>query len=643
MLALLLVALALAGPHAGSPHAGSPPADPRADANRDAVPDGVGQTVTVAGRALVASGRLGGGIAFFLQDARGGVRISRPMGPPVARGDSVVATGRLSFRDGVAELDRPHVRVIPGGRRVPAPAAYTASRPEAVEGRLVTVEAVVSSRNPVAAGTALLLTLADGSLLVAFAYADRPEAMPLNGYMPGDHVRITGIAGQYDRAAPYRDSYQIYPRTAGDIQRVDLPAIFYRSGALALLCLFGLAVLWGATMRRQVARRVAELARSDARYRMLVERASDAVIVHDLSGRHAELNSAARRALGLAAGSAVSALHHFVDAADREALKDHAAALATSGQARTDLCVCRTDGTQSIYEVESQTLVLDGRTRVLSLARDVGARRAHEAGLIEAREAAEEALRVKSAFLASMSHEIRTPLTAVIGFAELLREEVSEEQLDLVASIEHGGHRLLATLNSVLDLARLDARQETLRPAPVDLVAHIGSGVRLFDALAAKKGLALVYAPSVPALPAVVDAGALDRVLINLLGNAVKFTDAGRITVAVGTRDGGAVLTVTDTGIGMAAEFLPALFDEFRQASEGEARSHEGTGLGMSITQKLVGLMGGTISVESAPGVGTTFEVAFPLGAEPGVPSGRGQSARASAPARPRAATAIGA
>ena len=630
MLALLLAALALAGPRAGSPRA-----DPRADADRDAVPDGVGQTVTVAGRALVATGRLGGGIAFFLQDARGGVRISRPLGPPVAMGDSVVATGRLVFRNGAAGLDRPRVRVVPGPRRVPAPVGYPVGRPESVEGRLVTVEAVVSGRNPVPAGTALLLTLSDGSLLVAFAYADRPEAMLLDAYAPGDHIRITGIAGQYDRAAPYRDSYQIYPRTAADVQRADLPAGLYRMSALGLLGLLGLAVLWGWAMRRQVARRVAELARSDARYRMLVERASDAVVVHDPSGRHAELNTAARRALGLAAGAAVPPLHRFVDASAHAALAGHAAALAASGQARTDLCVRRADGTQSVYEVESQTLVLDGRTRVLSLARDVGARRAHEAGLVEAREAAEEALRVKSAFLASMSHEIRTPLTAVIGFAELLRDEVADEQLDLVAAIEHGGHRLLATLNSVLDLARLDAGQETLRPVPVDLVAHVGAGVRLFDALAAKKRLTLVFAPSVAALPAVVDAGALDRVLINLLGNAVKFTDAGRITVATGASGGGAVLTVTDTGIGMAPEFLPALFDEFRQASEGEARSHEGTGLGMSITQKLVGLMGGTISVESAPGVGTTVRVAFPLGVAAG---SLGPPALPATPARARAA-----
>ena len=599
------------------------PAGPRADADRDGVPDGVGQTVTVAGRASVSSGRLGGAAAFFLQDAAGGVRVDRPAGPrggpapDVERGDSVVATGRLVFRDGLAVLDRPRVRVVDAPQRVPAPLPYRPDDPETVEGRLVTVEAVVSGLNPVPAGDALLLTLPGGRLLVAFVFRGRAEPIRLDGYAPGDRVRITGVAGQYDRAAPFRDSYQIYPRTADDVRRVDVPAGVYRTGALVALALLGLALLWAALLRRQVARRVAELARADARYRLLVERASDAVIVHDVGGTHAELNTAARRAFGLADGAAVPPLHSVIDPADRHAVRRHLATLVGTGRARTDLRVRRADGTAGVYEFESQTLALDGRTRVLSLARDVGARRAHERGLVDARHAAEEALRIKGAFLANMSHEIRTPLTAVIGFAELLRDEVGDEQRDLVDAIESGGHRLLATLNSVLDLARLDAGHEALRPADVDVVAHVGAGVRLFDALAARKGLALTFATALPALLARLDGGALDRVLINLVGNAVKFTQAGSIAVTLAADADTLTLAVADTGIGMSDTFLPTVFDEFRQESEGDARSHEGTGLGMAITKQLVGLMGGTIAVESAMGAGTTFTVVLPLGTAP--------------------------
>ncbi len=587
---------------------------PRADANRDAIPDGVGQVVTVAGRASAASGRLGGPAAYFVQDAWGGVRIDRPEGPAVTRGDSIVATGRLAFREGVAVLDRPRVRVVAGPRVVPAAVPYDAADPESVEGRLVTVEGVVTGFNPVSAGNALLLSLPGGPGIVVFVYADRDEDIPLNVYAPGDRVRVTGIAGQFDREAPFRQAYQIYPRTPDDVVRLSMSAGIYRMGAGIALGLLGLAVLWGWMLRRQVARRVAELARSEERYRSLVERASDAVVVHDLAGGEGELNAAARRAFGLTAAAAVPPLHLMVHPDDREALRAHLAFVAGVGHARTDLCVARADGTAGVYEVESQALALDGRTRVLSLARDVGARRAHENGLDHARRAAEEALRIKSAFLASMSHEIRTPLTAVIGYAELLRDEVAEEQKDLVAAIESGGHRLLATLNSVLDLARLDAGRETLRPARVDLVAHVRDGLRLFDGMAAKKGLALVFAPSTAVLPAVLDAGALDRILINLVGNALKFTDAGYVTVELAAGSASVALSVADTGVGMSDEFLPAVFDEFRQASEGDARSHEGSGLGLAITRQLVVLMGGTISVESAPGVGTTFTVRLPLG-----------------------------
>ncbi len=624
--ALTLLLLLAAGSPAGL-RAGSA----RADADGDGVPDGVGQTVTVAGRAITASGHLGGPFAFFVQDGRGGIRIDGPSGPAVARGDSVVATGRLAFRGGVTVLDRPRVRVIPGSSRLPLPAAYPSHDPESVEGGLVTAEGIVAGRSVVPAGTALTLWLDDGATVVTFVFAGRPDAIPLDDFQPGDRLRVTGVAGQYEHIAPYRSGYQIYPRSAADVVRAGIPAAVYRLGALALLCLFTLALLWAAMLRRQVARRVAELAGSENRYRVLVERASDAVVVHDLSGAHAELNATARRVAGLAPTDAVPPLEGFIAPSHRRALLCHIRRLRTTGQARTDLCVRRADGTQGIYEVESQTLSLDGRARVFSLARDVGARRAHESALVEARLQAEETLRVKSAFLANMSHEIRTPLTAVIGFAEILRDEVPDDQRDLVAGIESGGHRLLATLNSVLDLARLDSGRETLRPADLDVVAHVAEGVHLFDALAARKGLALVFAPAAPALHARLDAGALDRVLFNLVGNAVKFTDGGCVAVglrAVGDR---LRLDVTDTGVGMSETFLPTVFDEFRQASEGEARSHEGTGLGMSITRQLVELMGGTIAVESALGIGTTFTVMLPLNAAPEPAAAPAPSATATA------------
>ena len=235
-----------------------------------------------------------------------------------------------------------------------------------------------------------------------------------------------------------------------------------------------------------------------------------------------------------------------------------------------------------------------------------------EAELRAAIDRAEEGARAKSAFLANMSHEIRTPLTAIIGFAQLLGEEAGPEIRDLVAPIESGGLRLLDTLNSVLDLARMEAGHADLTLAPVDVGAEAQAVVEMLGGRAAERALALVadVAPGVPA--ALADRAALGRVLANLVSNAVKFTDAGGVRVSV-RRSGAAVeVAVTDTGCGMDGAFLATLYEPFQQASTGWARSHEGTGLGLTITRRLVEDMGGAIRVESRVGEGTTFAVVLP-------------------------------
>ena len=233
-----------------------------------------------------------------------------------------------------------------------------------------------------------------------------------------------------------------------------------------------------------------------------------------------------------------------------------------------------------------------------------------------------------------MSHEIRTPLTAIIGFAQMLSEEVDDDARDLVEPIETGGRRLLGTLNSVLDLARMEAGETDLALAPVDLAAEVREVAQLLRGRADGAGLALVLDVDEEPLWTTADPDALGRVLTNLLSNAVKFTEAGTITLAVGRAGGRAEVVVADTGRGMDAAFLAELFEPFRQASTGWARSHEGTGLGMTITRRLVQAMHGTIAVESAPGQGTRFTVRLPLAPGPrdavaAVAGDRGRARRA--------------
>ena len=183
---------------------------------------------------------------------------------------------------------------------------------------------------------------------------------------------------------------------------------------------------------------------------------------------------------------------------------------------------------------------------------------------------------------------------------------------DLIEPIDQGGRRLLATLDSVLDFTQIEAGTYTLTVGPVDAAAAVRSVGTLFQARADAGGIALtVDAPE--ALPVLADGAALDRALANLVGNAIKFTREGSVAVAARVEGGAAVLTVTDTGVGIDAAFLPHLFHEFRQESEGEGRAFEGNGLGLAITHRLVTAMGGAIAVESEKGRGTTFRVTLPL------------------------------
>ncbi len=239
-------------------------------------------------------------------------------------------------------------------------------------------------------------------------------------------------------------------------------------------------------------------------------------------------------------------------------------------------------------------------------------RRSYEAELINAKERAEELVRLKSAFLTNMSHEIRTPLTGIIGFAQILNEEIGEQHSEFVQLIENSGRRLLDTINSVLDLARLESQKMRTEKVRTDLVDEVTKTVKLIEPLAMKKNLKLVSQAHVKEAFALVDPAGLGRIITNLVGNAIKFTEEGGVRVDIAKKGGRILIRVRDTGIGIAKEFLPRLFDEFQQESSGAARSHEGSGMGLSITRKLVELMGGTITVKSKKGVGSAFIVAFP-------------------------------
>jgi signal transduction histidine kinase/CheY-like chemotaxis protein len=254
----------------------------------------------------------------------------------------------------------------------------------------------------------------------------------------------------------------------------------------------------------------------------------------------------------------------------------------------------------------------------LQVARDQAV--AERAAAHEAREEARQAGRAKANFLATMSHEIRTPMNGVLGMAQLLqRDETDPVQKERLAVLMDSGEYLLSILNDILDVSKIDAGRLDILPAPEDLRLFFDRLVGFWGAGADEKGVALILdvADSVPEF-ALIDALRLRQVLFNLVGNALKFTEKGSVSVvARATPNGeGAVLlhlAVRDTGIGIGAEHLPSLFTRFTQGDETEVRKFGGTGLGLAIAKQLIELMGGKIWAESELGQGSAFHIKLPL------------------------------
>jgi two-component system, sensor histidine kinase and response regulator len=385
-----------------------------------------------------------------------------------------------------------------------------------------------------------------------------------------------------------------------------------------------------------VKRREAEqtLRESEQKSRYVIESAADAIVSIDDQGLVREFNRAAERLFGYtAAEMAGEPLARLMPLRFRDGHRVGIQRFLETGERRfpswrdQQLVGLTKEGREVPLEVSFSRFEARGRSFFTGVLRDITQRKAVEAELAAARDRAIETSRLKSEFLARMSHEIRTPMNGIIGMTGLLLDtEMTPVQRHYAETVRRSGDALMTIINDILDFSKIEAGRLRLEPVGFDLAVAVEEVGELLSGAAREKGLDLVIrvAPEVPR-HIVGDPGRIRQILINLVGNAVKFTAKGHVVVNVdcenpGERVAQLRFAVSDTGIGIPEDRIGEIFDRFTQVDASSTRRYGGTGLGLAISRELVTLMGGTLSVTSCPGEGSTFSVELRLPVATDVP-----------------------
>jgi PAS domain S-box-containing protein len=440
-------------------------------------------------------------------------------------------------------------------------------------------------------------------------------------YAPEDRDRVRrALQDAIAEVRPYNTEAAIL-MPDGERRYVATNGAFQRDGTGRVITVFGMIMDVTDARRREQA-----LQESEARFRMIADHGTDVVVWLSTDGLIRYVSPSVRSfgydEAELIGSRTVDFVHSDDVERASEILRDLFAGTTVDKDVRREYRVREKGGTYRWLE-GNPTLVSDPQTGLRSCItsyRDVTARRVLEDDLIEAKVRAEAAADAKSEFLTNMSHEIRTPLTAIIGFASLLQrlEALPESARTYVNRIASSGDTLLSLVNDILDFARMEASDIQLRPVPFSLQAELQDTVAMFAEIAAHRGLTLALDVTAPEhQQPVADWGRLRQVVVNLISNALKFTDRGGVTVTAEFDPETEQLrvAVADTGLGIPPDKLGQLFQRFSQLDGSSNRRHGGTGLGLSICAKLVGVMGGGITVESSFGTGSTFRFHVPAAA----------------------------
>ncbi|HYI95962.1 MAG TPA: ATP-binding protein [Bryobacteraceae bacterium] len=567
-----------------------------------------------------------------IQNGPDGVEVNTGVRQDLQIGEFIEVIGFPAFNSYSPTLEDVSIRRLDKiGHVKPLPISSVEAQSGQYDGRLVEMTGTImvqEFRSRWKDRPDLYLTLRNGPHVFT-ARLPRQTPDPVRHLRTGSRVQLIGVCHVNTKSLAASDNpFTLRMRTVSDLNVLEATSWWTLERAMLAVAALGMAVafgiFWLTLLRRKVHRQTSiirsqlqlETALSE-RFRDLFEHSTDLVFTVDLNGQFLAMNLATKQTLGCTGVDTRGlSLHSFARQEDLPILTDIFGIL-IGGQPSVlrQLSVRSSSGQNLVLEMNCRLRHAHGvPTSIDIIARDVTEQKREQIAREEARIAAEAASRAKSEFLANMSHEIRTPMSGILGMTELtLATDLTDEQRNNLEVVKTSAESLLTVINDILDFSKIEAGRMELEHAPFNISRVVEGCLDLVSVPAAEKSLELICDID-PTLPYawIGDAARLRQVLLNLTGNAVKFTEAGEVILRVehvqledGTSK--ARFSVRDTGIGIEVEQHKRIFEMFCQADGSTSRQYGGTGLGLAIASRLVALMGSRLTIESAPGKGSTF------------------------------------